>query len=48
LTNGSEIISYIGAKANLQEHSVVLVRGGRQDLLVCATTSFVDRWTCKA
>ncbi len=30
LTNGHEVISYIGGEGhNLQEHSVVLVRGGR-------------------
>ena len=30
LTNGSEVISYIpGEGHNLQEHSVVLIRGGR-------------------
>ena len=30
LTNGFEVISYIpGGKHNLQEHSVVLIRGGR-------------------
>ena len=30
LTNGYEVISYIpGAQHNLQEHSVVLIRGGR-------------------
>ncbi len=30
LTNGSEVISYIpGEQHNLQEHSVVLIRGGR-------------------
>jgi small subunit ribosomal protein S12 len=30
LTNGMEVISYIGGEGhNLQEHSVVLVRGGR-------------------
>ena len=30
LTNGFEIISYIGGEGhNLQEHSVVLIRGGR-------------------
>ena len=30
LTNGFEVISYIGGKEhNLQEHSVVMVRGGR-------------------
>ena len=31
LTNGYEVISYIGGEGhNLQEHSVVLIRGGRQ------------------
>jgi ribosomal protein S12 len=35
----------IGEGHNLQEHSVVLVRGGRvRTCLVCVTTSFVDRW----
>lgn len=30
LTNGHEVISYIGGEGhNLQEHSVVLIRGGR-------------------
>jgi small subunit ribosomal protein S12 len=30
LTNGFEVISYIGGEGhNLQEHSIVLVRGGR-------------------
>ena len=30
LTNGHEVISYIpGEKHNLQEHSVILIRGGR-------------------
>ena len=30
LTNGFEVISYIGSEGhNLQEHSVVLIRGGR-------------------
>jgi small subunit ribosomal protein S12 len=30
LTNGSEVTSYIGGEGhNLQEHSVVLIRGGR-------------------
>ena len=30
LTNGFEVISYIGVEGhNLQEHSVVLIRGGR-------------------
>ena len=30
LTNGEEVIAYIGGEGhNLQEHSIVLVRGGR-------------------
>ncbi|MBP6981756.1 30S ribosomal protein S12, partial [Candidatus Gracilibacteria bacterium] len=30
LTNGYEVISYIGGEGhNLQEHSVVMIRGGR-------------------
>ncbi len=30
LTNGAEVTSYIGGEGhNLQEHSVVLIRGGR-------------------
>ena len=30
LTNGYEVIAYIGGEGhNLQEHSIVLVRGGR-------------------
>jgi small subunit ribosomal protein S12 len=34
LTNGFEIISYIGGEGhNLQEHSVVLVRGGRYHIV---------------
>ena len=37
LTNGYEVISYIpGEQHNLQEHSVVLIRGGRvKDLPGC-------------
>ena len=35
LTNGKEVNSYIpGEGHNLQEHSIVLVRGGRKDLPV--------------
>src|SRR5699024_8506636 len=34
LTNGYEVISYIGGEGhNLQEHSVVLVRGGRDHIV---------------
>ena len=37
LTNGFEVISYIGGEGhNLQEHSVVLIRGGREGLAGCA------------
>jgi len=41
LTNGFEVISYIGGEGhNLQEHSVVLIRGGREKTCpACATTS---------
>ena len=41
LTNGIEVTSYIGGEGhNLQEHSVVLVRGGRvKDLLGVRFTS---------
>jgi small subunit ribosomal protein S12 len=40
LTNGNEVTAYIpGIGHNLQEHSVVLIRGGRvKDLLVYVTT----------
>jgi len=40
LTNGFEVISYIGGEGhNLQEHSVVLIRGGRvKDLPGVRTT----------
>ena len=34
LTNGFEVISYIGGEGhNLQEHSVVLIRGGRYHMV---------------
>ena len=38
LTNGFEVTSYIGGEGhNLQEHSVVLIRGGRvKDLAWCS------------
>ena len=43
LTNGIEVTAYIpGIGHNLQEHSVVLIRGGRvKDLPACVTISFV-------
>ena len=43
LTNGFEVTSYIGGEGhNLQEHSVILIRGGRvKDYQVCVTTPFV-------
>ncbi len=47
LTNGEEVIAYIGGEGhNLQEHSIVLVRGGRvKDLPGVRTTSFVAHLT---
>ena len=50
LTNGYEVISYIGGEGhNLQEHSVVLVRGGRvRTCPVCVITSCAVPSTCKA
>jgi len=47
LTNGYEVIAYIPDEGhNLQEHSIVLVRGGRvKDLPVCAITSCAARST---
>ena len=49
LTNGQEVWAYIGGEGhNLQEHAVVLVRGGRvPDLLVCAITWYGARWICR-
>ena len=46
LTNKIEVIAYIpGEGHNLQEHSIVLIRGGRvKDLRVYVTTSYVVRW----
>ena len=50
LTNGFEVTSYIGGEGhNLQEHSVILIRGGRvKDLPVFVTTPFVVRLTAPA
>ena len=47
LTNGFEVTSYIGGEGhNLQEHSVVLIRGGRvKTCQVFVITPFVVRWT---
>ena len=46
LTNGFEVISYIGGEGhNLQERSVVLLRGGRvKDCRVCVTTWCAVVW----
>ena len=46
LTNGIEVTAYIpGEGHNLQEHSVVLIRGGRvKDLPVSVTTSCTAPW----
>ena len=50
LTSGFEVTAYIGGIGhNLQEHSVVLIRGGRvKDLPVFAITSFAAPWTPQA
>jgi len=50
LVNGYEVISYIGGEGhNLQEHSVVLIRGGRvKDLPGCVITSSAVRSIPKA
>ncbi len=50
LTNGFEVTSYIGGEGhNLQEHSVILIRGGRvKDLPVFVTTPYVVRLTAPA
>ena len=49
LSNGIEVSSYIpGVGHNLQEHSVVLIRGGRvRTCLVFVITSFVVRLTLR-
>lgn len=46
LTNGKEVNAYIpGEGHNLQEHSIVLIRGGRvKTFRVCVTTWFVVLW----
>lgn len=46
LTNSIEVTAYIpGIGHNLQEHSVVLIRGGRvKTYQVCVITSFVVLW----
>ena len=36
LTNGFEVISYIGGEGQPAENSVVLVRGGREGFARCA------------
>jgi len=50
LTNQMEVTAYIpGEGHNLQEHSVVLIRGGRvKDLPACVTISCVVHWTVTA
>ena len=50
LTNGFEVSSYIGGEGhNLQEHSVVLIRGGRvKDLPGVRTTPYAAPWILPA
>ena len=50
LTNGYEVTAYIpGVGHNLQEHSVVMIRGGRvKDLPACVTTSSAALWMPRA
>jgi ribosomal protein S12 len=50
LTNGFEVISYIGGEGhNLQEHSVILIRGGRVKICrVFVTIWFAVLWILKA
>ena len=50
LTNGMEVTAYIpGVGHNLQEHSVVMIRGGRVgDLAGCVTTSSAALWMPRA
>ena len=50
LTNGFEVIGYIpGEGHNLQEHSVVMIRGGRvKDCPACVTTPSAACWIPRA
>ena len=50
LSNGIEVTAYIpGVGHNLQEHSVVMIRGGRvRDLPACVITSSAAPWTPRA
>lgn len=50
LTNGYEVTAYIpGVGHSLQEHSVVMIRGGRvKDLPASVTTLSAVRWTPRA
>ncbi len=49
LSTGQEVIAYIGGEGhNLQEHSMVLVRGGRvKDFLAYVTILYVELWTVR-
>src|SRR4030065_38020 len=45
LTNGMEVTAYIGGEGhNLQEHSVVMIRGGRVKELPICRTQRSARW----
>ena len=50
LTSGYEVSSYIGGEGhNLQEHSVVLIRGGRvKTCQVCVTIPYAVHLTVQA
>ena len=49
LTNGSEVIAYIPDEGhNLQEHSIVLVRGACPICPVCVITWCAGRWMRRA
>ena len=47
LTNGIEVTTYIpGIGHNLQEHSIVLIRGGRVKDAVMRSISYAEKRTC--
>ena len=43
LTNGQEVTTYIGGEGhNLQEHSVILIRGGRVKIYLVFVTTLLE------